>query len=414
MRAQGSGIGGRNRARFFSSLTPAPRPLPPGVMHGNGVYGKRTRLSTKESGEPWNEGVWVITLRDKVFGAYLGAAVGDALGGPLQAMHAERIRRLFGQINEMLPYRKPPGFFDLGPGYALHPEPGSVTDESMIRGQFAKFVADHPHSRNVLELVRHLLRYGDLKVWPPRMAESLLRVQRGQVQPETAGLSVEPGEGLGWWTAFGIANVGRPDKAASEVARLSALWKRPLEQDLSAAVPAGIAHALTPKATAESVIEAACAAIGPLPRRLIERAVAIARSIPRGEVEAFVKSLYQSALVESAPDRLEGELPPPAAAPQDIEQPTASPLLAEQAPLAFAALAFGDGRSRATLCAAAALGRDAKAIGSAVGSLIGALVGRSRLPREWVGAVIAANRDDPDLVQQANELADLVEPELTD
>jgi hypothetical protein len=208
--------------------------------------------------------------------------------------------------------------------------------------------------------------------------------------------------------------VGRPHRAYDEVTRLSALWKRPLEQDLAAAVQAGIAHALTPKATPASVVEAACSVVGPLTRRLIDRAVTIARSIPRGDIATFTSRLYQGALVESAPDTLDGKIPPPAPPPANPDQPTLSPLLAEQAPLAFAALIFGDARSRLTLLAAASLGRDARAITSAVGSLVGALVGRSRLPREWVGAVVTANDSDLDLLQQANDLAELVKPEITD
>ncbi len=352
----------------------------------------------------------MITLRDKVFGALLGGAVGDALGGPLQAMHAERIRSLYGTINEMLPYRKPPGFFEAGPGYALHNEAGSVTDETLICSQFAAFVAEHPHSRSATELVRHLLRYGDLTRWPPRMVEPIRKIQQNQTTPELAGNTVAPGGGVGWWIPFGIANFGRPDKAAAEVQRLSAIWKRPLEQDLLGAVQAGIAHALTAKATPDSVVEAARSVVGPLARGLIDRAVGIARSIPRGETEAFVTSLYRGALVDSIGHALDGPLPPPAVLPADTESPTASPLLAEVVPLAFAALIFGDGRSRATLLAAVSLGRDAKQIGAAVGALIGALVGRSRLPREWVGAVVAANHADIDLVHQANALADLIEP----
>jgi len=353
----------------------------------------------------------MTSLRDKVFGSYLGAAIGDALGGPVQGMHAERIQNLFGGVNDLLPYRKPPGLFDLGAGYARHAEPGSVTDETLIRAQFANFVADHPRSRTAVELVRHVTRYGDLKVWLPRFVAPLQRVFRGLTTPETAGLSVEPGGGLGWWAPMGIVNAGRPDRAASEVLRLSALWKRPLEQDLLVAVQVGVAHALTARATPESVVEAARSAVGHLARKLIDRAVNVAQSVSRGEVAVFAKRIYQETLVEQAPDSLDGELPPPAVPPQNRDQPTLSSLLAEQVPLAFAALVFGDGRARRTLCAAASLGRDAKAIGSAVGSLIGALVGRSRLPREWVGAVIAVNQADIDLVHEANELADLVEPE---
>lgn len=354
----------------------------------------------------------MISLRDKVFGCYLGAAVGDALGGPIQAMHAEKIRKTFGEIKELLHYRKPPGFFDLGPAYARHSYPGCVTGETFIRAQFARFVTDHRESRHLEEMVHHLYRYGDLTAWPEKMLRPLRQAKEGAVRPEMAGARLAPGDGLSWWTPLGIVNAGEPRKAFEETVRLSTLWKRPLEQDLLGAVQAGVAHALTPRARAETMIETACAEVGPLARELILRAVDIARAVPRGNLRAFVGALYEGALVDSAPAGLEGALPPPAPPPDVIDEPTASPLLAEQVPLAFAALAFGDGRSRVTLCAAASLGRDARAIAATAGSWVGALVGRSRLPREWVGAVVASNHADLDLVQQATALADHIEPEL--
>jgi hypothetical protein len=327
-------------------------------------------------------------------------------------MHAARILKLFSGVRDLLEYRKPPGFFDVGPGYALHPEPGSVTLDTHIRGQFATFVCNHPHSRTAPELVRDLQRYGDLKIWPERMVQPVYRVLRRQAPPELAGESVAPGDGLTWWTPVGIANVGRPDRARDEILRLSVLWKRPLEQDLLAAVQAGMAHALTPKATVDTLVEAACEATGPLARALIERAVGAARTVPRGDLTTLAKRVYESALVLSCPDTVDGELPPPAPMPRNTDEPSHSPLLAEQVPMAFAALVFGDGRSRITLSAAASLGRDASAVAATVGAWLGGLVGRSRLPREWVGAVVTANDAEIDLVEQGKDLADLVEPEI--
>lgn len=351
-------------------------------------------------------------LREKVFGCYLGAAVGDALGGPVQASHAERIRKQYGGLKEMIYYRKPPGFFDVGPGYALRSDPGSVTDESLVRAQFADFVVRHSRSRNTAELVDHILRYGDLKVWPKGMVEPIERIRRKETRPELAGVTHPPGGGASWWVPIGLIHPGEPAKAAEEVVKLSAIWKRPLEQDLVGAVAAGVAHALTPRATVDSLVKAATAEVGPLAKSLIDRAVEIGRAIPRGELQMFIEQVYQALLVEEAPDGIDDELPPPAFPPPNPDIPTSSPLLAEQVPLAFAALVFGDGRSRATLLAAASLGRDSKTITSIAGAWIGALVGRARMPREWIGAVVTANLNDVDFVSQANQLADEAEPEI--
>jgi ADP-ribosylglycohydrolase len=37
--------------------------------------------------------------RDKALGAYIGAAIGDAMGGPVECNHAARIKRLASEID---------------------------------------------------------------------------------------------------------------------------------------------------------------------------------------------------------------------------------------------------------------------------------------------------------------------------
>ena len=64
---------------------------------------------------------------DRSMGAFLGAAIADAIGGPPECQHAARIKKLFGEITGFVEYKKPPSLFPLQPGYALHPDPGSVT-----------------------------------------------------------------------------------------------------------------------------------------------------------------------------------------------------------------------------------------------------------------------------------------------
>ena len=78
-----------------------------------------------------------MTERDRVLGAYLGAAIGDAMGGPVEGNHAARIRRTVGEITGLLPYHKPWRIIEeLRAGYALHDAPGTITDDTFIRADF--------------------------------------------------------------------------------------------------------------------------------------------------------------------------------------------------------------------------------------------------------------------------------------
>ena len=88
--------------------------------------------------------------KDKVLGSFIGAAIGDAMGGPVECQHAARIKKYYGPIISLLPYQKPPGLMELHPGYALQAEPGSITDDTFIRIDFARFFLEKcsdSHSR---------------------------------------------------------------------------------------------------------------------------------------------------------------------------------------------------------------------------------------------------------------------------
>jgi len=43
--------------------------------------------------------------RNRALGAYFGAAIADAMGGPVEGQHAARISKYYGKITGLLPYR---------------------------------------------------------------------------------------------------------------------------------------------------------------------------------------------------------------------------------------------------------------------------------------------------------------------
>lgn len=71
-------------------------------------------------------------LFDRMLGALVGVAVGDALGGPLEFMSEDDIRKKHGTVREMI-----------GGGW-LNLEPGEVTDDTQMTMAVARGIVEDP------------------------------------------------------------------------------------------------------------------------------------------------------------------------------------------------------------------------------------------------------------------------------
>jgi len=347
--------------------------------------------------------------RDKSLGAYIGAAIGDAMGGPVECNHAMRIRQLVGEIRGFLPYQKPYALIDIQPGYALHPEAGNVTDDTFIRGDFTRFFLSTRPPRTPGMLAEWLLENADFSKWYQPIIEALHRIRRGEVTPEKCGLTFNQGGGAGWWTPVGILYAGDIEKASSEARNLCRIWKAPLEQDLLSAVQAGIADGIRERASLDSMIDAMFMPCRSLAQNLLERAIDIAHKSKN--TWDLIERLYHNALISG--DRYKRDQIPPTAAdgpmPLFIEpleysdNPYSSIYFAEQIPLAIAAFVYAEGEPQAILTACM-IGRDADSIATTVGSWVGALQGLSSLPKEWSDTVCEVNMKEIDIHALAEKL----------
>ncbi len=340
--------------------------------------------------------------RDRAFGAYIGAAIGDAMGGPVETSHARRIKRLVGEITGLLSYRKPWTRHDSPrPGYALRFEAGAVTDDTFIRGDITRFLIQTRPPRTPAMLVDWCLTRADFSMWWPPIVEGLRRVHRGEVSAENGGLTFFQGGGVGWWTPVGVLHGGDPDGAALETRSLSRPWKAPLEQDLLAATQAAVAEGMRDGATVDSMVRAMYRCCGSLGRRLLDRAVdaaAAARS-----VDDLAERIYATMLmpeldrreIEEPPRDREGPMPP-ITPPCDTDERYISSFFAEQVPISLAGFLFGHGEPRC-VPVTVMMGRDCDSTATTVGSWVGALHGESGLPRHWVDTVCRVNVDEIDI-----------------
>jgi ADP-ribosylglycohydrolase len=332
--------------------------------------------------------------RNRAMGAWFGAAIGDALGGPVEGRHAGWIRKNIGEITGFVPYRG-----KLGPGGALHGEPGSITDDTYIRVDIARFYVATKPPRAPRMLAEWLLKNADFGNWWRPAVEALERIRDGKVTAENGGLTHRQGGGGAWWTPVGMLFAGDPKAAAAEIRNLSRPWKAPLEQDILAAVHAGTAEAQRERATVDSVVDAVLNACGPLAGKLMGRAVEIARRVKSSD--ELARELYAHCLVQKCTTEADGPMP-------EFEKPLeytelkegrwySSVLFAEQQPLALAAFVFGRGEPRRAIAQAVMIGRDCDSTASNVGGWCGGLHGESGLPKEWVETVCEINRRDFDL-----------------
>jgi len=337
------------------------------------------------------------------------------MGGPVENNHAARIKRLVGEVKGLLPYKRPYMLPDIGQGYALHEDAGSVTDDTFIRADFTRFFLDTSPPRTPKVLADWMLANTDFFGWWPPLIEGLRRVERGEAMAEEGGLFFFQGGGVGWWTPIGILYAGQPEKAAAEVRNLSRIWKAPLEQDFLAAVQAGLAAGMGDGATVETMVEAMLAQCGPLAHQLIERAITFTASAT--DFDDLVDKLYHTVLMpelqyrheQEPPREVDGPLPP-------VRQPLAytdekymSSFFAEQVPLAIAGFLWGQGDPRISIPATVMLGRDADSTATTVGSWVGALHGESGLPKDWVDTVCEVNIREIDIRGLAEALAQSLE-----
>lgn len=340
---------------------------------------------------------------DKVTGCFLGAAIGDAMGGPVECQHYRRIAKVYPDFVDFLPYRKPPGLIDIQPGYALDAKPGSVTDDTFIRADLARFLLETFPPYTAPFFAQWLLDNADFSNWWSVVVDVLKRIESGELDPQASGLQHKQGGGGGWWQPVAILHASNPSAAAVVTSELCRIWKAPLEQDILSAVVAGQAAAFAEGATIDSIVNAILAYSGPLASRLFERAVTIAQSAQT--TDQLHEQLYAHCLVETCTTSIDGDLPPVVTPLPYTDNFYNGILFAEQQPLALAYFVFGQGDPYRTILTAVKGGRDADSIATNTASWLGAMSGAAVWSDKWLNQVQKANINRVNLHRLAEQLA---------
>ena len=355
-----------------------------------------------------------MNMRDKTLGCLVGAAVGDALGGPTEGWTPDQIRERWG------------GWIDgiVGPYYEdwqtarpiapYHKGDGHVTDDTLMTRLLMSVYAekgDHLDAYDMAELLVPRM-IGD-EVWIPELEKAALPLQRvflaekymalrlhwGHVDPREAGIGNAVNCGAAMYIApVGVVNAADPDAAYAEAIDIAGAHQSSYGREAAGVMAAAVAAAMHPDATVDSVIDACIRLAHDGTRAAIEAvceaadafdnwADAIDSGKLRDAVRAYdtVADTYRDqGLGARRPSRLHS---------------------IEELPLAFGFLRIADGDWPNTVFGGVNYGRDSDSIATMGGAIAGALGGFDSVPRELADAVAKASQLD--LVAAAEQHAEV-------
>ncbi|MFI6343935.1 ADP-ribosylglycohydrolase family protein [Streptomyces sp. NPDC050560] len=350
------------------------------------------------------------TLEDRATGCLVGAAVGDALGGPVEGWtpeqiterHGGRVRGIVGPFHEDWRTARPIAPYHKGDGH--------VTDDTLMTHALVRVYAkvrDHLDAYSVADhLVPDLI---GTPRWIPELEAEALPLQRiflaekwivarlhyGHADPREAGSGNIVNCGAAMYMApVGVVNAGNPAAAYAEALDVAAPHQSSYGREAAGVFAAAVAAAFAPGATAESVVEtvlglakdgtrAAVAAVCERARGLDDWEAALAPL--REAVEPFdtVGPRYREpSLGARRPSRLHA---------------------IEELPVALGMLLVAGGGYEGAVLGSVNYGRDCDSIATMSGAIAGALGGSAAVPAEWSKRVAAASRLD--LGAPAAELA---------
>ncbi|MEV5547700.1 ADP-ribosylglycohydrolase family protein [Streptomyces sp. NPDC052309] len=339
-------------------------------------------------------------LEERITGALVGAAVGDALGGPVEGYSPEQItERHGGRIHGVVGPWNGDAWRTARPIAPYHKGDGHVTDDTLMTHALVRVYAtvrDHLDAYAVAEhLVPDLM---NTPRWIPELEAEALPLQRiflaekwlvarlhyGHADPREAGVGniVNCGAAM-YMTPVGLVNAANPAGAYAEALDVAGAHQSSYGREAAGVLAAGVAAACAPGASPESVV-AAC--------------LSLAKDGTRAAIEQVCEVAARHTDFESALRPLRE-----AVAPYDTVGPDyRSPSLAarrpsrlhaiEELPVALGMLLVSGGDFRHAVLGAVNYGRDCDSIATMAGALAGAL--GAPVPEDWAKTVAEASRLD--------------------
>ncbi|MDF3297040.1 ADP-ribosylglycohydrolase family protein [Streptomyces tropicalis] len=340
------------------------------------------------------------SLDDRITGALVGAAVGDALGGPVEGYSPDQIlERHGGRVHGVVGPWHGDAWRTARPLAPYHKGDGHVTDDTLMTHALVRVYAqvrDHLDAYAIADrLVPDMMTNPR---WIPELeAEALplhrvflaekwlvTRLHYGHADPREAGVGNIVNCGAAMYTApVGLVNAANPAAAYAEALDIAGAHQSSYGREAAGVLAAGVAAACSPGATCDSVV-AAC--------------LATAKDGTRTAIEAVCEAAARYTDFESALAPLRTAVAPFDTVGPDYRAPSLgarrpSRLHAiEELPVALGMLVVARGDGRHAVLGAVNYGRDCDSIATMAGALAGAL--GSPVPEDWAKTVAEASRLD--------------------
>ncbi|TDC25088.1 ADP-ribosylglycohydrolase family protein [Streptomyces sp. 8K308] len=343
-----------------------------------------------------------LSLESRTTGALVGAAVGDALGGPVEGWTPEAIvERHGGRVRGIVEPFHRDEWRTARPIAPYHKGDGHVTDDTLMTHALVRVyekVRDHLDAYAVADhLVPDLIT---TPRWIPELDAEALPLQRiflaekwivarihyGHVDPREAGVGNIVNCGAAMYMApVGVVNAGNPAGAYAEALDVAGAHQSSYGREAAGVFAAAVAAAFRPGATPESVVA---------------EALSLAKDGTRSAIEAVCEVAAGFDDFEAALGPLRAAVSPFDTVGADYRSPSLgarrpSRLHAiEELPIALGMLLVGRGDYRHTVLGAVNYGRDCDSIATMAGAIVGALHGEGAVPEEWSVEVARASRLD--------------------
>ncbi|MFD3732360.1 ADP-ribosylglycohydrolase family protein [Streptomyces sp. NPDC058632] len=340
------------------------------------------------------------SLDERITGALVGAAVGDALGGPVEGYSPEQIaERHGGRVQGVVGPWHGDAWRTARPVAPYHKGDGHVTDDTLMTHALVRVYArvrDHLDAHAVADhLVPDLMTHPR---WIPELEAEALPLQRiflaekwlvarihyGHVDPREAGVGNIVNCGAAMYMApVGLVNVAHPAAAYAEALDVAGAHQSSYGREAAGVLAAAVAAACAPGATPDSVVTACLSLAKDGTRTAIERVCEVASR--HTDFESALRPLREAVTPYDTvgPDYRAPSL--------GARRPSRLHAI-EELPVALGMVVVAGGDFRHAVLGSVNYGRDCDSIATMAGAVTGAL--GSPVPEDWAKTVAEASRLD--------------------
>ncbi|GAA2410536.1 ADP-ribosylglycohydrolase family protein [Streptomyces coeruleofuscus] len=342
----------------------------------------------------------IATLDERITGSLVGAAVGDALGGPVEGYSPEQIlERHGGRVHGIVGPWHGDDWRTARPLAPYHKGDGHVTDDTLMTHALIRVYARVRDHLDAYAIADHLVP--DLMTeprWIPELETEALplhrvflaekwlvtRIHYGHADPREAGTGniVNCGAAM-YMSPVGLVNAANPRAAYAEALDIAGAHQSSYGREAAGVLAAAVAAACAPGATPDSVVSTC---------------LSLAKDGTRTAIERVCEEASRHTDFESALGPLRETVAPYDTVGPDYRAPSLgarrpSRLHAiEELPVALGMLLVAQGDYRHAVLGAVNYGRDCDSIATMAGALAGAL--GSPIPQDWAKTVAEASRLD--------------------